>query len=138
MDNGSMIDWSFTLNAIMRECYQTAKDHGWHDGEERPLPEAIALMHSELSEALEEHRKGKPVTKVYFTKPPKPPWWRFEARRKWKEMAAKPEGIASEYADTIIRIFDDAYAREIPLVTALFLKMNYNKSREYRHGGKVC
>ena len=64
-------------------------------------------MHSELSEALEAMRNH-----------------------------GKKEELAEELADCCIRIFDYCGARKIDLEKALLKKMEYNKSRPYRHGKK--
>jgi NTP pyrophosphatase (non-canonical NTP hydrolase) len=48
----------------------------------------------------------------------------------------KPEGIASEMADCIIRILDYCAYEGIDIEQAIQLKHEYNKTRPYRHGGK--
>ena len=68
---------------------------------------AIALMHSELSEALEAMR-----------------------------IHADREAVAEELADCCIRIFDYCGARDIDLENALLKKIEFNKTRPYRHGKK--
>lgn len=106
-----------TLDDIIYEAWRTAEDKGWHS----PAPsvgEAIALMHSELSEALESCRKGESYL-----------WY--------ADFSGKPEGLAAEYADVIIRIADHAGSLNLPLAEALEAKLEYNKTRSYRHGDKV-
>ena len=41
-----------------------------------------------------------------------------------------------ELADTLIRIFDMCAAYELDIENALEIKMEFNKSRPYRHGNK--
>ena len=48
------------LNEWRDEVHKTAVEHGWWD-KEVSFPEIVALCHSELSEALEEYRNGRPV-----------------------------------------------------------------------------
>jgi NTP pyrophosphatase (non-canonical NTP hydrolase) len=108
------------INQAVLDSYNNAYEHGWHD-KERSVAELICLMHSELSEALEEHRNGKLPTEVYYN----------EAK------PDKPEGIPIELADCIIRIFDFCGKYGIDLEDAINEKMIYNKTRPYRHGNKV-
>ena len=84
--------------AIMNEVHQTAVEHGWWDNERDPR-EAIALMHSELSEALEEARQGRPM---YYSNPDNP---------------TKPEGIGIELIDCVIRMLDFMGHYDIPYVS---------------------
>ena len=53
------MDFITEFNKLAQDIYQTAKDKGWWDNE-RNDGEMIALMHSELSEALAALRHGNP------------------------------------------------------------------------------
>ena len=107
------------INDAVKASYENARDHGWHD-QERSIGDLICLMHSELSEALEEPRNGKSPTEVYYN----------DAK------PDKPEGIPVELADCVIRIFDFCGLHGIDLEEILRIKMEYNATRPYRHGGK--
>jgi hypothetical protein len=48
----------------------------------------------------------------------------------------KPEGVPSELADTVIRIFDFCFTENIDLGAIIEEKLAYNKTREQMHGGK--
>jgi NTP pyrophosphatase (non-canonical NTP hydrolase) len=121
------------LNELAKDIHQNAVNHGWWE-KEREFGSLIALMHSELSEALEEHRNGRDFTwyncehcnsKEHCEKPPK------------RCTKAKPEGIPIELADCIIRILVYCGKEGIDIEKAIRIKHEYNKTRSYRHGGKT-
>ena len=107
---------SLTVKNLVADAYANSKAKGFHD-QPRNVGEALALIHSEISEALEEARKGKNVTEI-----------RYEDN--------KPEGFGVELADAVIRIADLCGSLGIDLEEAILLKMNYNKNRPYLHGKK--
>lgn len=135
------------LNVWARRIHENAVKHGWWESEagkfddgDRPFPEIVALCHSELSEALEEYRNDKPMayqvdgTRYY------PALNRTEPNTvedvcKWRD-DKKPEGIAVEMIDCMIRILDWCGHEDIDVDTLLEKKVKYNECREYRHGGK--
>lgn len=50
----------------------------------------------------------------------------------------KPEGIAVEMADCIIRILDWCGKAGVDIDDVVERKMAYNETRPYKHGNKVC
>lgn len=104
------------INELAKEIHQNAVDHGWWESD-RNIGELISLVHSEASEALEEWRVGKMDTYLE---------------------GAKPCGFWSELADVIIRVLDMAEAHGVDMDLELFMKMQYNRTRPYKHGGKAA
>jgi NTP pyrophosphatase (non-canonical NTP hydrolase) len=94
------------INNLCNAAFETAKSKGWHD-EPREVGTLLALIHSEVSEALESDRKGD------------------------------SENFAEELADVCIRIFDLCGSKGIDLEAAIYKKMERNKGRSYKHGGKA-
>jgi NTP pyrophosphatase (non-canonical NTP hydrolase) len=94
------------INKLCKEAFITAVSKGWHD-EPQATGTLLALIHSEVSEALEADRKGD------------------------------AENFVEELADVCIRVFDLCGSREIDLEAAIIKKMEYNKTRTHKHGGKA-
>ena len=108
------------LNKLAERIHEDAKDRGWEDGASPwdRFGENMALITSELSEALEEWRNWNNI--IYF-KPENP---------------TKPEGIGVELADALIRLLHVCSVLNIDLDYIVELKMAYGRGRTYRHGGK--
>lgn len=117
---------------LVSRAHENAVKHGFWN----PAPsfgDAIALIHSELSEALEEMRAGnrirpgQPVPMVYYS------GGGYVASAP-TECCKKPEGVAVELADAVIRIADLCGYLGIDLEKAIAEKMAYNETRPYKHG----
>lgn len=126
------------LNELAFHIHKNAKAKGWWD-DERQFPEIVALIHSEVSEALEEWRNGHDTHEIYFPDSgghgPQAPDETYA--KNWAEQFGwKPEGVPIELADVIIRILDYAGHLGLDIDRAVELKMEYNKTRPHRHGGK--
>ena len=100
------------INAVASSCHQVSVDHGFWEGDDHNIGEKIALMHSELSEALEGLRAANPPDKHC------------------------PEFTSAEVelADVIIRIFDLCGRQGWKIGDALVAKYTVNQGREYKHG----
>lgn len=135
------------LNNLKWAVHETAVEHGWWNDPktdepvERNMGEMIALMHSELSEALESYRDSEPYLWFKHEIPESVPVavGGYSTREKNDDgEPGKPEGLAAEFADVIIRILDTCERLNIPITRALIVKHNYNLTRPYRHGGKLA
>jgi len=148
------------INKLTQLVHENAKENGWWD-EPRTFGEIIALIHSEASEALEEHRNGHMPNETYYSHTDKHPSVVgksicdmdiskdiiilcqysctistkiiFEADRYTMN---KPEGIPTELADIVIRVMDYCGHEGIDLEKAILEKHEYNKTRPFKHGGK--
>lgn len=93
-------------------AHETAKNAGWYSDPatgqpvKRNFGEVVALMHSELSEALEADRKGLK-----------------------DQHLPHRDGREVEFADCILRILDTAAALGLDVPGALIEKNRYNKER---------
>ena len=125
---------SNALYELAAEIHADAVAHGWWE-EERPLPEILMLCVSELAEALEEYRAGRPM--AYVWRPDISPAYMEEDTAEWGP-EDKPEGIATEMADCIIRILDYLAHAGVDVDDIVARKIAFNKTRPYRHGGKRC
>lgn len=121
-----------TIADLQEEAYSIATMKGWRNDKRHqawlreiglPVPpddvvepsplECVALIHTELSEAVEAYRDGKMEP----------------GERGW---------FGEELADAVLRILDLAAALGIDLEDEIVRKMAYNWTRPRRHGGKAA
>ena len=139
------------IKETQKQVHENAVDKGFWEPEPT-FGDLIALCHSELSEALEEYRNKRMPYELYYSYIPdgkcvKCPY--FESEDKTSTyccectngdvliLNGKPEGIPAELADVVIRIMDMCEHYGIDLASAILEKHEFNKTRAYRHGGKV-
>lgn len=115
------------LVKFAKACHKNSTEKGWwHKKNGKPIKvtstliaSKMALVHAEISEALEEVRKGEDYYKMYLD-------------------GKKPEGMVVELADAVIRILELMVKMDLieEFVEALIAKHKYNTTRPFRHGGK--
>ena len=91
------------ISEMVKLAHGNAREKGFWD-EPREVGTILALIHSEVSEALEAHRHGD------------------------------YDEFAEELADILIRVADLAGGSGIDLQQAVIDKMDYNSRRERMHG----
>ena len=100
------------LNAFAKEVHAVSVEHGWWEGEENnDIDTKIALIHAEWSEALEEYRAGRPMVYALDIEGDEEITPRYETDAD-KFAGRKPEGIAVELVDGVIRILDLMAAKD--------------------------
>ncbi|KAB8156172.1 hypothetical protein EZY14_002835 [Kordia sp. TARA_039_SRF] len=129
------------INELAQQIHKNNKEKGFYDNEKN-VGEMLALVHSEVSEALEADRNDK------YCELDSEHWIvdgktlredlnieddvQFQAVFK---MSCK-DTFEDELADVMIRVMDLAAYKGIDLETHIKAKFRYNKSREHKHGKK--
>lgn len=96
------------FDTVNPDCWLLPYELGYTLASKFMVPTKLALIHSEVSEALEEFRKGHDLEK-----------------------------FGAELADIIIRVGQLGVGLGIDLDDAVSQKLKANRVREYQHGGRL-
>lgn len=130
------------LNELAKQAHENAVDKGFYEAELDVCIEQVelthlmtakrlALIHGEVSEALEADRKGC-YAKMHADQ------LMDQSDRAFKEAYSDwiKGSFEEEIADILIRVFDLAAWKGIDLDAHVAAKMRYNSLREHKHGKK--
>ena len=125
------------LNELAKECFEIAKANGFNsytkENEDLVIPRDLMLIVSELSEALEALRHNKRADLQLYA---------FDTNNSAAEFNKTgfetwiKDSFEDEICDTIIRLLHLCGVMGIDIDMHVYLKMEYNKTREHKHGGK--
>lgn len=130
------------IDAMAAEVREVNIAKGWRSADgttTNTFGDYIALLHSELSEALEAYRDHRLTDATG-------PDHQFENDGggccMWCEDPDhagpyKPEGVGSEMADVLIRLLDTCDIYDIDLAAEFKRKLAYNRTRPFQHGGRT-
>jgi NTP pyrophosphatase (non-canonical NTP hydrolase) len=122
------------IEEMQGHVVQWAEEKGWFE-DKRTFVEACMLGVTEFSEATDAYRDygmdgplfeyngglGKYTTKS-------------SENEEWTR--GKPVHVGSELADVLIRLLEMCHRFDIDIVKEFDIKMAYNETRPYRHGGR--
>ena len=121
-------DDAYTISRVAHDVHCVNVDNGWWEdrkaisaahpnGKHQVILAALALVTTEISEAVEAIRKHDPTT--------------------WTDTKAK-DTFARELAGATLRIMDLAAWTGVDLGEAIRAELEANKARGHRHGGKAA
>lgn len=121
------------LTELSKQIHKANVEKGFYENEKN-IGEMLALIHSEVSEALECDRKNKycQLIDLDLVVGSELPSTEF---KDWFEQDVK-DTFEDEMADIIIRVLDMCGHQVVDIQKHIELKLRYNSLREYKHGKK--
>lgn len=120
-----IVNYAEAINELAAEISQTAEEKGFWDieevGEIGLIALKLALVHSEVTEALVVHRND------------------YENEGEQNDIltnmtSIQEDDFVGELADIVIRVLDITGYYDLDIGNAIIGKMEANRSRPYRHG----
>ena len=118
------------INRLSKEIHENNKQKGFYESEKN-IGEMLALIHSEVSEALEADRKDMYAEMVDTL------WSDLYKEEYYFKHAFKEyckDTFEDELSDIMIRVMDLAAYKEIDLEKHIQAKIDYNETRGFKHG----
>lgn len=126
------------INDLSKRIHQANVQKGFYEDKNKNIPEILCLIHSEVSEALEAHRKGNHsdsnVIKQLSESKDKENIVNVAFEEIFKEHIK--DTFEDEIADAIIRLLDLCGFLDINIESHIEAKLRYNSTRPFKHGKK--
>lgn len=121
-----------TISELQKQIHENAKNKGFWDAPFN-MGEKLALIHGEVSEALEADRKGEYF--IFKTTENLKDELNQEEWNVWFKNFVK-DSWQDEMADAVIKILDLCEYKGVDLEWHIKAKMRYNATRPHMHGKK--
>jgi len=125
------------INKLSKQIHENNKAKGFYD-DKKNIGEMLALIHSEVSEALEADREDSYAIPLGNTKSADTIFNCYQDDEVFQTEFEHwiKDTFEDELADIVIRVMDLAAYKKIDLETHIKAKMRYNSLRPHKHGKK--
>lgn len=106
------------LNQLARKIGRNRELKGFEAASVANIDQKLLMIVGEVVEAQEELRGGHEIGETYYN----------------PERPDKPEGFGFELADALIRVLETMDGLGMDIAELVSVKMNYNATREEKHG----